>query len=81
MAKEYTTEDLNVRLHVTLGACVTAGLYAGPVTRESVAQHLANLFTDASAIEDFIERIEIAELVTDDEDVLVAGDTSPAFKK
>lgn len=73
MAKTFTQEDLNVRLFVTAGFSISAGLYDGPLTRKIIAALIQNQIDAGGGIETFIDKISIEGLSLDDGTALVEG--------
>jgi hypothetical protein len=73
--QKFTQDELIVRLHVQLGFVLTLGLYDGPITKETIAEHIKQMLADTD-VEEFIESIQIVNLELENGTVLAAHEAS-----
>ncbi|MEJ6846807.1 hypothetical protein V3589_11380 [Sinorhizobium fredii] len=68
----FSEQELEVRLQVQLSFVVTAGAYAGPVSRETVAALVGDLVSAAGGVvPEMIDRIEIVAVQLEDGTAIV----------
>jgi hypothetical protein len=59
-------DDLNIRLAVQAEFSITLGVYAGPITKETIAAHVADQIQAAGGVEMFISNWILEEVSLDD---------------
>lgn len=70
---EFTQDDMNVRLRVRMSGLVTVGMHAGPLSRELVAEAVADYLgrvIEGGSVDGLIDAIDVDGMSLDDGTVL-----------